>query len=98
MKQTKKTETMKTEFHTYLEGKARTDVAYEATPEAISILAENYEMKTKKVTQGDREAIANFLIEKATGNPVDMNLYQNGRKLDSSGYELKSTYEAWMKF
>jgi len=88
---------MKTEFYTYLEGKARTDVAYEATPEAINKLAENYEMITKKVTQGDREAVANFLIEKATGKVVAMSLYQDGKKMDSSGYELEGTYEAFKK-
>ncbi len=88
---------MKTEFHTYLEGKARTDVAYEATTEAINTLAENYEMKTKKVTQGDRETVANFLIEK-TGKVVDMSLYQDGNKLNSADFDLEGTYETWMKF
>ena len=89
---------MKTEFNTYLEGKARTDIAYEATPEAISTLAENYEMITKKVTQDNREATANFLIEKATGKVVDISLYQDGKKLDSSAFDLQGTYETWMKF
>jgi len=89
---------MKTEFHSYLEAAARTDVAYEATEEAINSLAENYEMVTKKIVQDDREAVANFLIEKATNNPVDMTLYQDGKKLDSSGYELQGTYDTWMKF
>jgi len=89
---------MKTEFHTYLEGKARTDVAYEATPEAIDVVAKDYEMVMKRVTQGDREAVANFLVEKLTGKPVDMTLYQDDQKLDSSSYELESTYETWKNF
>jgi len=89
---------MKTKFHTYLEGKARTDVAYEATSEAINALAENYEMKTIKVTDEDGIGIANFLIEKSTGKAVAMTEYDEDGIVPSIYRNPEAEYQEWLKY
>lgn len=89
---------MKTEFHTYLEGKARTDVAYEATTEAIDAIAENYKMETLTVTDEDGEGVAHFLIEKATGKAVAMREYDDEGIVPSIYRDPDAEYREWLKY